>query len=214
MSDGTHNKGDKGSKAMQIMEPQLLTTKEYPRVEQSYVKAPPHVKQVNNTEYDLASLYSPLAKYTAEEKLAAVLAYVMTGSVRGVVRLTGFKQQVISDWKNNSSWWPDAYAKVKKQKQEEIDGSLTSIVHPSAGAIMDRILNGDEVIDKNGDLVRRAMSGKDVAWIFGITFDKRQLLRGDPTSRTEKVDQGAMIEELKDSFSKMAREHLDKTTVN
>jgi hypothetical protein len=207
-------KNEKGSAGMQMVEPQLLTKTAYPRVEQSYAAAPKHPKQVDNHALDLTSLYSPLAKYTAEEKLASVLAYVMTGSVRGVVRLTGFKQQVISDWKNNSSWWPDAYAKVKKQKQEEIDGSLTSIIHASSGAIMDRILNGDEVIDKNGDVVRRALSGKDVAWIFGVTFDKRALLRGDPTSRTEKVDQTSMMEDLKQDFAKMAREHLNKTTVN
>ena len=208
------NKDNKGSAGMQMVEPQLLAKTSYPRVEQSYAKVAPYHKQDNNNEFDLASLYSPQAKYTAEEKLAAVLAYVMTGSVRGVIRLTGFKQQVISDWKNNSSWWPDAYAKVKHDKQEEIDGALTSIVHASSGAIMDRILNGDEVIDKNGDVVRRALSGKDVAWIFGVTFDKRQLLRGDPTSRTEKTDTKSMMDELKNDFAKMAREHLDKSTVN
>ena len=180
----------------------------------AYPAAKKHRKQVPNNEYDLAALYSSRAKYTAEEKLAAVTAYVMTGSVRGVVRLTGLKQQVISDWKNNSSWWPDAYATVKKEKQEEVDGTLTSIIHAAAGGVMDSILHGDEVIDKNGDLVRRQMSGKDKAWVMGITFDKRALLRGDPTSRTEKVDQKALISELKEDFEAMARQHLDKKVIN
>ena len=196
-----------------IRDKQILAPKTYPRVEMAYPKADPYKKQVPNNELDLSSLYSSLAKYTADEKLAAVLAYVMTGSVRGVVRITGFKQQVVSDWKNNSSWWPDAYAAVKKDKQEEVDGFLTSIIHASAGGVMDAIMNGDEVIDKNGDLVRRQMSGKDKAWVMGITFDKRALLRGDPTSRTEKVDQTRLIDELKDQFAQMAHEHLDKTVI-
>jgi uncharacterized protein with beta-barrel porin domain len=95
-----------------------------------------------------------------------------------------------------------------------VDGTLTSIIHAAAGGVMDSILHGDEVIDKNGDLVRRQMSGKDKAWVMGITFDKRALLRGDPTSRTEKVDQKALISELKEDFEAMARQHLDKKVIN
>jgi hypothetical protein len=193
---------------------QILKDAPYPRVEMAYPKAKPIKQKIDNNQHDLNALYSPRAKYTAEEKLAAVLAYVMTGTVAGVVRLTGFKQQVISDWKNNSSWWPDAYHNVKKQKQEEVDGTLTSIVHAAAGGIMDRIMHGDEVVDKNGDLVRRKMSGKELAWVMGITYDKRALLRGDPTSRSEKVDQTKLIAELKEDFANMAKQHLDKTVIN
>ena len=197
-----------------IETPLIVVEAPYPRVEQAYPKATPSRKQCDNNELDLTSLYSARAKYTADEKLAAVLAYVMTGSIRGVVRLTGLKQQVVSDWKNNSSWWPDIYANVKKEKQEEIDGTLTSIIHAAAGGMMDRIMHGDEIIDKNGDAVRRKMSGKELAWVMGITYDKRALLRGDPTSRTEKVDQKTLMSELKDQFAEMAREHLDGTVIN
>ena len=165
------------------------------------------------SQYDLSALHSAKARYTADEKLAAVLAYVMTGSVRGVIRLTGLKQQVISDWKNNSSWWPDAYMAVKKEKQDEIDGSLTTIIHAASGEIIDRIINGDEIIDKNGKPVRRKMTGKELAWVMGISYDKRALLRGDPTSRTEKVDYNKQLEDLRKEFGNMAKEHLDQSVI-
>lgn len=195
-------------------EEQILPDTPYPRVEQAYPAAEVDVTGRESNTYDLTSLYSSRAKYTADEKLSAVLAYVMTGSVRGVVRLTGFKQQVISDWKNNSSWWPDIYRDIKKQKQEEVDGTLTSIIHASAGGLMDRIQNGDEVLDKNGDFIRRKMSGKELAWVMGVTYDKRALLRGDPTSRTEKVDQKALMQELQGKFEKMASKVLGSTVIN
>ena len=196
------------------LEAKILDVPAVPRVEMAYPKADKYYKQDEPNEQDLIALYSPRAKYTAEEKLAAVVAYVMTGTIAGVVRLTGFNRSAISQWKNYSSWWPDAYRNVKKHKQEEVDGMLTSIVHAAGGGIMDRLLNGDEIIDKNGNKVRRMMSGKEMAWVLGITFDKRALLRGDPTSRSEKVDQGKLISELKDQFALMAKEHLDKTVVN
>lgn len=186
----------------------------YPRTESVYPEAPKHKKHdLRPNKYDLADLYSSKARYTADEKLAAVLAYVMTGSVRGVVRLTGFKQQTISDWKNNSSWWPDAYMAVKQQKQEEIDGGLTTIIHAASGEILDRIMNGDEILDKNGDKCRIKIKGKELSWIMGISFDKRALLRGDPTSRTEKVDTKTQMEDLRKEFGNMAREHLSSTVI-
>lgn len=185
----------------------------YPRTEMAYPKAPDKKHKVPSTKYDLAELYSPKAKYTAEEKLAAVLAYVMTGSIRGVVRLTGLKQQVVSDWKNNSSWWPDCYMTIKRDKQEEVDGSLTTIIHAANGEMLDRIINGDEIINKNGDAVRRKMTGKELAWVMGISFDKRALLRGDPTSRTEKVDTKQQMADLRKEFGAMAREHLNLSVI-
>ncbi len=199
---------------MKHSEVQVLKDTPYPRVEQVYPKAPLDKSGRESNGYDLSSLYSSRAKYTADEKLGAVLAYVMTGSVRGVVRLTGFKQQIISDWKNNSSWWPDVYRNIKKEKQEEVDGTLTSIIHACAGGLMDRIQNGDEVIDKNGDVVRRKMSGKELAWCMGVTYDKRALLRGDPTSRTEKVNQADMMNKLQGKFEKMANKVLGSTVIN
>ena len=191
----------------------LKFTGPYPRTELAYPKAEPREDKGPNNEYDLSSLYSPLAKYTEEEKLIAVTAYVMTGSVAGVVRLTGLKHQIISDWKNNSSWWPDIYVQIKKQKQEEVDGTLTTIIHAASGELLDRIVNGDEVVTKDGDVIKRKMSGKELGWVLGVTYDKRALLRGDPTSRTEKVDQAALMKELKGEFESMAKEALENSVV-
>ena len=184
------------------------------RFELAYPEAQRHKKyELKPNKYDLAELYSSKARYTVEEKLAAVLAYVMTGSVRGVVRLTGFRQQTISAWKNESSWWTDAYMSIKKEKQDEIDGGLTTIIHAASSEIIDRITNGDEFIDKNGDARRKKMTGKELAWVMGISYDKRALLRGDPTSRTEKVDYNKQLEDLRAEFGAMAKEHLDRTVI-
>lgn len=195
------------------LEKSLYGDRPYPRPELAYPEVEKHPKQEPSNKYDLTALYSAGAKYTADEKLAAVLAYVMTGSIRGVVRLTGLKQQVVSDWKNNSIWWTDAYMSIKKEKQDEIDGSLTTIIHAASGEIIDRIINGDEFADKNGDLRRKKMSGKELAWVMGISYDKRALLRGDPTSRTEKIDYNKQLEDLRKEFGNMAAEHLEKTVI-
>ena len=167
-----------------------------------------------NNEYDYSELYSPRAKYTAEEKLQAVTAYVMTGTAVGAARVTGQLADTIREWKNHSSWWPDAYIQAKKERQEEMDGVMTAIVHEAGYQVLDRIQNGDEVIDKDGNVVRRKMSGKELATVMGITYDKRSLLRGDPTSRTEKVDTKQILDDVREQLKEIAKDHLDKSVVN
>ena len=168
---------------------------------------------LEQNEFDLADLYSSKARYTAEQKLQAVTAYVMTGTILGASRLTGLSKQLISEWKNRAMWWDDAYHYCKKQKQEEADGIMTSIIHLAAEETLDRIVNGDEVINKDGDVVRRKMGGKELATTMAITFDKRALLRGEPTSRTERVDTNQVMEELKEQFADMAKNALDSSVV-
>lgn len=168
-----------------------------------YEKAEPQDCTEPNNEFDISELYSSRAQYTAQQKLEAVTAFVMTGTVMGAVRLTGIKHQLIYEWKNKSSWWPDAYRAVKVQKQEEMDGAMTAIIHVASEEVIDRLLHGDEVITKDGDTVRKKMTGKDSAWVLSIIHDKRALLRGDPTSRTEKIDQKQLIEDLAKKFEEM-----------
>jgi len=182
-------------------------------IHQAYPKALPQPCKLKNNEFDYADLYEARSNYTAEQKISAVTAYVMTGTTTGASRLTGLKQQLICEWKNKANWWPDAYKAVKIAKQEEMDGAMTALIHVAAEEVMDRLLNGDEVISKDGDPVRKKMSGKDSAWVLAIMSDKRALLRGDPTSRTEKVDTNALLEKLADKFEQMAQKE-DPTIVS
>ena len=158
-----------------------------------------------NNDWDLSDLYSPRANYTVEEKLAATTAYVLTGTALGASRLTGISNKTISDWKLHASWWPDAYRAVKIQKQEEMDGIMTSIIHFAGEELIDRLCNGDEVLTKDGDIRMKKLTGKDVAWILAIIHDKRALLRGDPTSRQEKVDTNKLLDQMAKKFEDMGR---------
>lgn len=178
----------------------------YPKSEVQYTE--------DGNEYDLSELYEPRAKYPPELKIAAATAYVMTGSVRGVQRITGLKQQTISDWKNRSTWWPDLVQRIKKEKQDNVDAIMTNIIHEAGTQVLDRILNGDEIIDKDGGKHRRKMSGKDTAMVMAITWDKRALVRGEPTSRSEKVDQRAIMEDLKKQFEELATKALRDSAID
>jgi len=164
----------------------------------------------NKLDIELSDLYAPNGKYTPEEKVAAVMSYVISGTSkkasRNLENQTGLKvpPDTIRWWKNSSIWWPDVYAEMKKKKQDELDGAFTSFIHTAIEGMEDRIKNGDHVVTKTGEIIRKPMSGKDIGWLMGVTFDKRQLLRGDPTSRVEKTSEGERLDKLEQLFMKMS----------
>ncbi len=156
-----------------------------------------------------ADIYDPKAKIAPEIKIQAAICYMITGTVNGVERLTGISHQTVSEWKNKSQWWPLVMAKVKKDKQDELDAEITGLIHESTAALRDRLENGDEVLLKDGERIetfQRKLSGKDISSIINTLYDKRAMLRGDPTSITAKANSGDVLKELKDTFEKIAAE--------
>ena len=164
-------------------------------------------------EWDLVALNHPQAHYTAEQKISAVTYYAITGSIYKSSQYTAIPEGTISKWKNESPWWPEALAQVRKRKQDELDSVLTGIIDDATKEVVDRIANGDEVVDKNGEIHRKKISGRDLATILAILFDKRALLRGDPTSRTEKVTSEALLEKLKSEMEEFAKKLQTGNTI-
>ena len=91
-------------------------------------------------------------------------------------------------------------------KQDELDSKFTSIVHSVLDKVTDRIENGDEKLRSNGDIVKVAIGGKDLSVIASIFYDKRALLRGDPTSRVEKSTNKDQMKLLQDKFEDIAKQ--------
>lgn len=161
----------------------------------------------------LADIYSPRAVIDPEIKLGAVQAYMVTGDVIKASKLSGVSHQTIYDWKNKSEWWPIVLSKLRKEKQDELDAKFTELIHKALDRVEDRIINGDEVITKDGDSRRKLMGGRDLTTSLAILYDKRALVRGDPTSMSGKVDITSQLDSLKQEFAAMAREELEKSLV-
>lgn len=161
----------------------------------------------NALDVDLKDLYSPKGKFTPEQKIQAVMSYLVTGTSRKASKICGINEATIRDWKTRSTWWMDAYAECKKKKQEELDAAFTQVIHNGVGYLIDRMENGDTKFDsKSGQTVNVPMSGKDIGWVLGVLFDKRQLLRGEATSRSEKVSETERLDKLQQQFQNMAKE--------
>jgi hypothetical protein len=159
-------------------------------------------------EVDLNDLYTTNGKYTPEQKMFAVICYMVEGNSMGAEKLSGIPSHTIRWWKNKSTWWDNAIRGARRKYQDVLDAKYTKTIHTGVDAVLDRLENGDEVVTKDGDVVHRQLSGKEIATIVGIFSDKRALLRGDPTSNPGGAKAGE-LEELKQNFEAFAKKVQD-----
>jgi len=168
----------------------------------------------------LADIYDPRAKYPPEKKIHAATCYMLTGNCKDAAKMAGLKHHTVKEWRRESQWWEPVLAKVRKEKQDELDAMMTNTIHSATEGLLDRIQNGEEVIVKTGDTyekVKKQMSGRDLASTVNFLYNNRASLRGEHVSQRA---QGAMdtVKKLKEMFEDMAKgaakEEFNKTVVN
>ncbi len=121
--------------------------------------------------------------YSEQDKRRAVVAYFATGSSVKAAELTGICGRSIRHWRQTAEWWAEMLEQVRRENQDELDAQYSAIIAKAQEEVMDRLKNGDVVLVKTGDGYgekRKPVSGKDVAVIGAVTFDKRQILRNAP----------------------------------
>ena len=167
--------------------------------------ARPTNKELEAREFDLAHLYHPQSQYTPEQKMQVAMYWVVTGSPKTIAKQTGIPEQTIKSWAKKAEWWPDAVAECRKEKQAELDGQLSGILDLALSSIHDRLNNGDEIIDKNGNAVRKKVNAADLGRLFSQVYDKRALLRGDPTARSERTTTESDLDKLEKRLKQIAQ---------
>ena len=139
-------------------------------------------------------------KYSVEERLNAAMLYVCEKSLKEVHRKTGIPYMTLIDWKRLTEWWAPVVQECRRRKQDELDSTMTHMIDNAINGILDRIANGDVKLDKMGNQIRVPMSGKELAWVTGVMFDKRASLRGDPITHSRNVSSAESLQQLKDQF--------------
>jgi hypothetical protein len=138
---------------------------------------------------------------TKKIEVASVL--VVTGSFKKTAELTKLTEGTIRGW-NNQEWFQNLMAKIRKENDQIIDAKSSKIIHGALEQIEDRLENGDHVVLKTGEVIRKPVSIRDLALVSAITIDKRQLLRGLPTSRTENMSSETQLARLAENFKSLA----------
>ena len=142
--------------------------------------------------------------FPKEEFVHAATIYAATGNPEEVSKIIGVPLQTVKEWIKQPAF-KDILEEIRDENNDAIDAKFTGIVDKALDKVAERIENGDEIYDaRRGEFIKKQISAKDLASITTSSIDKRQLLRGKPTSRTETVSEGKRLEQLAAQFIKMA----------
>lgn len=145
-------------------------------------------------------------KYGVQERVGAVVAFMVHGSIRRTAEAVNLPASTLRDWKNQQ-WWTDLCAEVRAEKESEFQAGFSRIVQAAIGAIEDRLQHGDVrlVKGKDGYEERRVpISAKDATVIAGISYDKLRLSLNLPTSITSNQKS---LTELSEEFTNIAKNY-------
>jgi hypothetical protein len=148
---------------------------------------------------------SPHGWWPEEAKEMAVAHFALTGNIRRVAEITTIPEYTLRGWKKEP-WWQEMLDRVRIEGDEERDSKFSKIIDKAMDEINDRLENGDFILEaKTGQLKRKPISARDATIVTSTMIDKRQLLRGQPTSRSERVSTKDTLNALAEQFMKFAK---------
>lgn len=139
-------------------------------------------------------------EWSEQKRIEVATAHAMGLKAPMIEAATGVPSQTIRHWRMQD-WFKDLVSEMQREEDIEVDAKFTKILNKSLDSVVDRLENGDFMFDKKkGTFVRRPIYIKDAAKVADLVFDKRNLLRGKPTTISAKQEQ------MTDRLTKLALE--------
>jgi len=143
-----------------------------------------------------------------KKKVEVVTTYLATGKYALVEAITGVPRATIQAWKR-SPWWPDLVNEIQTESDQELDSKLQKIVDKSLDVVLDRIENGDFVLNsKTGEVTRIPTKLKDVHRVSVDLIDKRDLIRNRERVKVEVLVVEDYLKKLALQFANFVKKQL------
>ena len=193
-------------KGIEIQDDKILVNMELLKQEAEKRNKNKHKYYMERFIRDKTRLKRKTGWYPEEKKIEVATLYA-AGVIKSaeLERLTGIKAATIRDWRT-SDWWKSMLDQIHTTHDEELVSKMTQIVDSSLDTIQERLINGDYVYNqKTGEIVRVKVPLRDTVKVTSTIVDKRNLLRGKPTSRSETIRQDERLLQLAQEFRKFAQ---------
>lgn len=146
--------------------------------------------------------------YPDEKRLEAATIFAATGNCETVQELTGVPATTVRNWRKEE-WFRDILREIRDENNDKIDAIFSQIVEKAAKDVLERLENGDHKLTREGNIVRVPISAKDLSLVTAINVDKRQIIRGQPTSisgdSTKNLSVVEKLERLAQTFESLAK---------
>lgn len=150
-----------------------------------------------------------------KKKIEACTTWVACGSNQLTAMQCNIPLGTIELWKRQQ-WWKDMVEDLRNCDNEVLDNKLTKAMDKALEQIMDRLENGEYVLDqKTGKVKQVPVKLRDSTVALNTLLDKRQLLRKLPTKITEQTSTTQQLKNLAEQFAqfvtgKKAEDHVEK----
>lgn len=139
-----------------------------------------------------------------EKKIEVVTQYLVLGNLKLVAATTGVDYGVIRQWRIQP-WWKDLEVEIRATQNIELDNKLSKIVERSMAVTLDRLENGEHVLNnKTGELIRKPVAMKDAAKVASDFMSRQALLRKEDRQE-DQVTQVAVADQLKTLAAEFAK---------
>lgn len=145
------------------------------------------------------------------KKIEAATLHAAIGNLEKTAQLAKVPVDTLRKWQEED-WWMTTQQRVKREAMEEVDAKFSQLITKALDKLEKSIDEGDFIYDfKKGRAVQIPMTGRDLAMVTGINFDKRQLLRGEATKITTTTDPEKHLIELAKKFAELVNKDKRET---
>jgi hypothetical protein len=113
------------------------------------------------------------------DKERAASFYKNCGSLYKTAELSGIPYSTILMW-SKKPFWDEILKRIKKEDSVVLENTYTDIARKGQSVILDRLENGDHVLTKEGEIIRKPVSLRDATLAAAVATDKRKILSEQP----------------------------------
>jgi hypothetical protein len=148
--------------------------------------------------------------WNKKKQLEVVTTYLATGNLAETSRLCNVPLITIKKWKYESTWWPELVTEIQSGDGQKQDNKMSKVIDKALDMLITRIEEGDYQYDqKTGRLVKIPLKARDLERVTSGLFDKRQLIRKQPTNiKQDPTNQADRLLKLAEQFAKFAGEKV------
>ena len=154
--------------------------------------------------------------WSEKKQIEVVTTYLATGSIVETSRLCNIPYNTVKKWMTKD-WWIATVREIQGGEGQKVDNKMSKTIDKALDILMERIEEGDYQYDqKTGRLVKVPLKARDLERVVSGLFDKRQLIRKQPTHIKEGgLGQAERLLKLAEQFAEFAGKKVkEEKTLN
>lgn len=150
----------------------------------------------------MSSKHVAKSGWDEDDRNRAVAVYKSIGNLAKTARITGIPERTLHTWVK-ADWWSEKVKQLRAEDTAELEQAYTDIAKSAAEVSKERLTNGDFVLTRDGQLVRKPVSLRDASIAGGIALSKRKELSDEP-QREQELGTAERLIKLVEQFARFA----------